>query len=159
LAARLEMPEHAVEQLLRAGHDVLSLAAPVDDRRTVEDTLASDDTDPEQALASERAEQQAHRLLARLDPRARRILRRRYGLDGTGTTLRECGEVYHISRERVRQLANAALARLRRDSRPQAADDDDPALTDARARRAGPSTPTVGAAAPGPTSCGGRGSP
>ena len=117
LAARLDMPVDAVEQLQRVGHDVLSLEAPVDERHTVEDTLASDELDPEAALASERAEQQAHQLLARLDPRARRILRRRYGLEGTGTTLRECGEAFHISRERVRQLANAALDRLRAEVR------------------------------------------
>jgi RNA polymerase primary sigma factor len=117
LADRLDMPVDAVEQLQRAGSDVLSLGAPVDERHTVEDTLASDDTDPEQALVSERAEQQAHQLLARLDPRARRILRRRYGLDGAGSTLRECGEAFKISRERVRQLANAALDRLREEAR------------------------------------------
>ena len=117
LAARLDMPVDAVEQLLRAGHDVLSLGAPIDERHTVEDTLASEDVDPEQALASERAEQQAHQLLARLEPRARRILRRRYGLDGAGSTLRECGEAFQISRERVRQLANAALDRLREEAR------------------------------------------
>jgi RNA polymerase primary sigma factor len=117
LATRLDMPVDAVEQLQRAANDVLSLEAPVDERRTVEDTLASDTTtDPEQALATERAEQQAHMLLARLDPRTRRILRRRYGLDGAGATLRECGEAFQISRERVRQLANAALDRLREEA-------------------------------------------
>lgn len=124
LADRLDMPVDAVEQLQRAASDVLSLGAPVDERRTVEDTLASEDVDPEQALASERAEARAHQLLERLDPRARRILRRRYGLDGAGSTLRECGEAFQISRERVRQLANAALDRLRQEAthRPLHAD-------------------------------------
>jgi RNA polymerase sigma factor (sigma-70 family) len=116
LGARLDMAVDAVEQLQRAASDVLSLEAPVDERHTLEDTLASEDVDPEQALASERAEQRAHQLLERLDPRARRILRRRYGLDGAGATLRECGEAFHISRERVRQLANAALDRLRQET-------------------------------------------
>ena len=120
LAQRTEIPVEMVERLLRAATDVLSLEAPIDDRHTVADTLATPPAvDPEEALAAERAEQQVHRLLAGLDARARRILRRRYGLDGSGATLRECSERFSLSRERVRQLANSALERMRQQAPPR----------------------------------------
>ncbi|MDD5055062.1 MAG: sigma-70 family RNA polymerase sigma factor [Candidatus Peribacteraceae bacterium] len=52
-------------------------------------------------------------LLHRLDPREQRIIRNRYGIDCKPTTLREIGDEFGISKERVRQLQNRALEKLR----------------------------------------------
>jgi RNA polymerase primary sigma factor len=52
--------------------------------------------------------------LARLPERSRRVLVRRYGLDGEPATLRELAEELGVSRERVRQLQRDAEGRLRR---------------------------------------------
>ena len=52
-------------------------------------------------------------LLCHLDDRERVILRMRYGLDnGEPMTLKEIGQRVNLSRERVRQLENDALATL-----------------------------------------------
>lgn len=56
----------------------------------------------------------ATKALESLDPKARRILRHRYGLDGAETkTLRELGSDYGVSRERIRQLQVRATQKLR----------------------------------------------
>jgi RNA polymerase primary sigma factor len=53
--------------------------------------------------------------LKKLDPRAARILRFRFGLDGTPEkTLEEIGHKFGLTRERIRQLQNEALIQLRR---------------------------------------------
>jgi RNA polymerase primary sigma factor len=54
-------------------------------------------------------------LITKLDPREARILRYRYGLDGgVEKTLEEVGRYFGVTRERIRQLQNAALFKLRR---------------------------------------------
>jgi RNA polymerase primary sigma factor len=54
-------------------------------------------------------------LLTRLDPREARILRYRFGLDGGAErTLEEVGRHFGVTRERIRQLQNVALTKLRR---------------------------------------------
>jgi RNA polymerase primary sigma factor len=50
-----------------------------------------------------------------LDPREMTILRYRFGLDGGGEkTLEEVGEKFGVTRERIRQIQNVALRKLRR---------------------------------------------
>jgi RNA polymerase primary sigma factor len=54
-------------------------------------------------------------LVKELDPREATILRYRFGLDGGGEkTLEDVGEKFGITRERVRQIQNAALRKLRK---------------------------------------------
>ena len=54
-------------------------------------------------------------LIDRLEPREARILRYRFGLDGgPERTLEEVGQQFGVTRERIRQLQNGALLKLRR---------------------------------------------
>jgi RNA polymerase primary sigma factor len=54
-------------------------------------------------------------LLAILDDRERKIIFQRFGLDGgKPKTLEEVGKKFEVTRERIRQLQNIALAKLRR---------------------------------------------
>jgi len=54
-------------------------------------------------------------LLGVLDDRERKIIFKRFGLDGgKPKTLEEVGEKFGVTRERIRQLQNIALAKLRR---------------------------------------------
>ncbi len=54
-------------------------------------------------------------LITKLDAREARILRYRFGLDGgTEKTLEEVGKYFGVTRERIRQLQNVALAKLRK---------------------------------------------
>jgi RNA polymerase primary sigma factor len=62
-------------------------------------------------------------LLSGLTPREEQVLRLRFGFDdGRERTLREIGEVLHLTRERIRQIEGEALQKLHDLTRPQAAD-------------------------------------
>ena len=121
LADALDLPAERVHRYLRTAVRPLSLEQPVGEEE--ESTLCQfieDDDSPEPA---ERAEQALLRgklddLLDTLQPREERILRLRYGLlDGHTYTLQEVGEMFGLTRERIRQIEQEALARLRHPSR------------------------------------------
>jgi RNA polymerase primary sigma factor len=96
---------------------IASLDAPVPgtDQRTVVDLLETDeDYEPDARIAAEELEDGLEVALQDLRPMEADILRSRYGLGGAKKqTLREIGERYALSRERIRQLQERALERLR----------------------------------------------
>ncbi|MBV1862747.1 MAG: sigma-70 family RNA polymerase sigma factor, partial [Nannocystaceae bacterium] len=120
LASDVELPLDKVEltiDAMRQRH--ISLDAPVgggDDARTLLETLIDADQRPMEELVSD--ENDAAKLRGKLLSLAsieQDILRQRFGLDGvTPRTLTEIGNQYDLSRERIRQLQQRALANLRR---------------------------------------------
>jgi RNA polymerase primary sigma factor len=121
LAEALELPAERVHRYLRTAVRPLSLEQPVGEEE--ESTLGQFIEDDDSPEPSERAEQALLRsklddLLDTLQPREERILRLRYGLlDGHTYTLQEVGEMFGLTRERIRQIEQEALARLRHPSR------------------------------------------
>jgi RNA polymerase sigma factor (sigma-70 family) len=70
--------------------------------------------DPDASVAADDARTRIERVLSGLDERDRKILELRFGfVDGEPRTLDEIGQVFGMSRERIRQLEKQALARLR----------------------------------------------
>lgn len=83
-------------------------------RDALRDALADDGPASDENLHERRLLDVLERAFETLDDGARDILRRRFGLDGDEPmTLREVGEAYSLSRERIRQLQQGALTRLR----------------------------------------------
>jgi RNA polymerase primary sigma factor len=121
LAIALDLPAERVHRYLRTAVRPLSLEQPVGEEE--ESTLGQFIEDDDSPEPSERAEQALLRqklddLLDTLQPREERILRLRYGLlDGHTYTLQEVGEMFGLTRERIRQIEQEALARLRHPSR------------------------------------------
>ena len=118
LASATGMRREQVETLIAADRKPRGLEEPVhgddDSASTFGDLLA----DPRAEDAYERvprrlAAQGLDGLLAVLTDRERRVLRARYGLDGPEQTLRELAERLGISAERVRQIEQEALGKLR----------------------------------------------
>jgi RNA polymerase primary sigma factor len=76
-----------------------------------------EDTDvppPAESVAQTMLTEEIGDILDQLTPREARILRLRYGLqDGESRTLKEVGEMFGLSRERIRQLEKEALRKLR----------------------------------------------
>lgn len=71
--------------------------------------------DPAENLSDKNMQEEISDLLAVLDERERKIIMARFGLDGgNARTLEEVGARFGVTRERIRQLQNIALAKLRR---------------------------------------------
>ena len=118
IGAELDIPAKQVRQLLEASIRPASLDAPLgdDDSNRIADVIADERaTSPYQDLEDKTNADLVHEVIAILDPREVTILRYRFGLDGGGEkTLEEVGEKFGVTRERIRQIQNVALKKLRR---------------------------------------------
>ncbi|HZJ67130.1 MAG TPA: sigma-70 family RNA polymerase sigma factor [Kofleriaceae bacterium] len=98
----------------------MSLDRPVhdDDDRSFGDTMADPDSEehsPADNLTTQTLTSQIKRLLHYLSPIEADVLTKRFGLgDDEERTFREIGDQYHLSRERIRQIQNSALDKLKR---------------------------------------------
>jgi RNA polymerase primary sigma factor len=116
IAQRLELgPKHRrqIRRALRTAQ-TSTQSMSLDDSEDLADLLADPSLKaPEETLFEEHEIGELKKLLAHIDDRQARILRMRYGFDGTAPlTLREIGEQLGITRERVRQIQNEALDSL-----------------------------------------------
>ena len=121
-AAELGTTTESLQSLLRSVPDVLSLdAPPAPGQRTRGESVADDGaSDPMDEAADSERHGQLESAIAALPERLRTILRLRFGLDGNGEVgLAEVGNRLGISAERVRQLQQQALTRLRQDQHLQ----------------------------------------
>jgi RNA polymerase primary sigma factor len=116
LAKEAGIEEKRVNELLELVDDTVSLETPVGDGESMYGDLIEDvnsETPDESTSTRLRAKELAH-ALSQLNPRMRRVLALRFGLDGeTPQTLEEVGVGLGITRERVRQLESRALRELR----------------------------------------------
>jgi RNA polymerase primary sigma factor len=117
IAAELELQTDEVESIRRSSQAPVSLEKPVGDDE--ESEFGHFLTDENEALPDEVAEEQLRkaalrRVLGSLSPRERRVLELRYGLDGEHPrTLDEVGRTFNVTRERIRQIENQSLKKLR----------------------------------------------
>jgi RNA polymerase primary sigma factor len=95
-----------------------SLDRPVGDedgRRFIDFLVEDDALSPYDDLASQRWNEEVRRLLNTLTPIESRIIRWRFGLDNEDElTLKEIGDKYNLSRERIRQLQEQAIGKIRK---------------------------------------------
>ncbi|MEX2294650.1 MAG: sigma-70 family RNA polymerase sigma factor [Acidimicrobiales bacterium] len=116
LAAETGLPEERVRVALRAAPDLISLSASIgEDDAELGDLLADDNADaPFEAAALSLARDDLQVLLDYLNPREREILSLRFGLQGEQPlTLDEVGQMFNVTRERIRQIEAKALTKLR----------------------------------------------
>jgi RNA polymerase primary sigma factor len=116
LATEAQLPVQKVKDLLELIEDPVSLETPVGDGESVYSDLIEDEkTDrPEQTTSDRLRHTELLRALDTLNPRMRRVVALRFGLDGEHPqTLEEVGAGLGITRERVRQLESRALRELR----------------------------------------------
>ncbi|MBW4474037.1 MAG: sigma-70 family RNA polymerase sigma factor [Stenomitos rutilans HA7619-LM2] len=117
LAAALEIDEDKLEQVLDVSQGTLSLHAWVGREEDTELMQLIEDADnvaPNDCLDHKLLCDRLNSVLDHLSDRERDIIRLRFGLeDGQHYTLTEIGELYHLSRERVRQIQAKAMRKLR----------------------------------------------
>lgn len=120
LAGEMGAPVKEIHRLEEVDANVVSLERAVRGRDAEEDTRLGDlleDVDapsPTEEAQDSMVRQQVRRAVETLPERERKIIDERFGLSsGQPKTLEEIGRQFDISRERVRQLQNVALGRLR----------------------------------------------
>lgn len=117
LARFMKMPKIQVEELLGYPHQVSSLDEPVDSEEKVTLLDAIEDTstlNPEEEMLQRTLREHIDRALNELPENYRTVIKLRYGLeDGQTHTYEEIGRRLGLSRQRVKQIADVALKRLR----------------------------------------------
>jgi len=118
LAQRVELPPSQVQWLLQITRPLLALEQPAGDDQEAElaDFIEDKEIDqPADVVASKLFSEKMGEILDELTPREAAIIRLRYGLQGADPhTLKEVGEIFKLSRERIRQVEKSALGKLRR---------------------------------------------
>src|SRR2546425_2074196 len=118
LASYLGMPAAKVTQLRTISIRPASLDAPIgDDDATEFSEIVGDENaaTPFEMLRDKTLRQDINEVLTELEPREAEILTLRFGLDGNKPkTLEDVGRRFRVTRERVRQIQNIALHKLRR---------------------------------------------
>ncbi|GAB4383443.1 MAG: sigma-70 family RNA polymerase sigma factor [Salibacteraceae bacterium] len=123
LSAALELPENDVKQNLKNNRRHVSMDAPLpgadEDDRNMYDLLEGDrEHNPESSLLNESLRKEIERSLATLSEREADVIRLYFGLTGKHPmTLEEIGEMFDLTRERVRQIKEKGIRRLRHTSR------------------------------------------
>ncbi len=121
IAAEMELSVDRVREILKIAQEPVSLETPIGEE---EDSHLGDFIEDEDAPAPAEAasfrllKEQLEDVLDTLTPREEKVLRLRFGLDdGRSRTLEEVGQVFGVTRERIRQIEAKALRKLRHPSR------------------------------------------
>jgi len=118
IADELDMPEDKIEAIMKINSKEVSMDAPVssDDDLTFIDTVVPDDNnDADKEIVSETESAEIKRSLSVLSERERQVIIYYFGLDSNNHayTLEEIGYMMDMTRERVRQVKDKALKKLR----------------------------------------------
>jgi len=118
LAEELQTTPGRIAAMRMASVRPTSLDAPIgdDDSNSFSEIVQDENAeDPYEMLEDKTVSGMLEDMVTKLDPREATILRFRFGLDGgTEKTLEEVGEKFGVTRERVRQIQNIALRKMRR---------------------------------------------
>ena len=121
LAAALDIKEEKIRDALQHAARHLSMDAPFgdDDNNSLLDVLTNvEDVAPDEPLLDESLKTDVERALASLKPREAEIMRLYFGIGHEKPlTLEEIGQVFSLTRERVRQIKEKALRKLRQKHR------------------------------------------
>lgn len=121
IASVVDLPPHKVQRALKVSRRSLSLEKPVGEEgdselgEFIEDEASPS---PSESAAQRMLREQLEEMFMSLSPREARILEMRFGLrDGHSYTLKETGQKFGLTRERIRQIEQEALAKLRQPNR------------------------------------------
>lgn len=123
IAAKMEVDEKKVKELRAIVKDPVSIDQSINDEddATIGDLVADETEAFEETFIQNEATQKVDKVLNSLEAREADILRRRYGfINGRPQTLEEVGAAYHLSKERIRQIEEGALKKLRNPLRANA---------------------------------------
>jgi RNA polymerase primary sigma factor len=121
IAKEMEIPEHKVEETLRISGRTISMDAPIDqddDMRFLDVFVSEDAEGTDEDLIRESLAREVQRSLSTLAEKEREIINMFYGIGVPHSyTLEEIGDRFDLTRERVRQIKEKAIRRLKHSSR------------------------------------------
>jgi RNA polymerase primary sigma factor len=120
IATRMEMTIEKLRFIAKSAQLPISLETPIgkEEDSRLGDFIESDGETPEDQVAKNLLREDLESVLSTLSPRERDVLRLRYGLDdGRMKTLEEIGQIFNVTRERIRQIEAKALRKLRHPNR------------------------------------------
>ena len=123
LARELDMTPEKVVEVQKYGREPISLSTPLGEDGDSEFGDLIEDTEavsPLEAVTAVARKRELERILSTMSEREALILRHRYGLiDGIPKTLDQIGEEIGVTRERIRQIENKAISKLKHPTRAQ----------------------------------------
>jgi RNA polymerase primary sigma factor len=123
ISKMLEISGEEVAEVLNSGSFYISIDQPIrnDDETNMKDYLSNPNTQmPDASLMEDSLKGEIRRVLKTLTPREEEIIKMYFGIDyERPLTLEEIGDRLKLTRERVRQIKEKALSRLRHQSRSQ----------------------------------------
>jgi len=120
IAKRLEISLSKLRAILKSAQSTISLETPLnkkEDTTRIGDFLIDNSTiSPDKKVIQENLFNEIRRILNQLSKKERDVLIMRFGLDDDGNkkTLEEIGSRYGVSRERIRQIENRAISKLKK---------------------------------------------
>jgi RNA polymerase primary sigma factor len=124
IADFLDMDKSRINDLINASKEFVSLETPLSsdkDANTISDLM--EDTkgaDPEEVLIDRTLQESIEEVLSTLTEKESNVIKYRFGLNGERPhSLKEIGDKYNLTKERIRQIEKKAISRLRHPSRSQ----------------------------------------
>ena len=123
IAEKMGVPIHHVQKILKVSKKTISLETPVgeeEDGRLEDFIEDKGSVSPQDAAINANLVKQTQRVLSTLDKREEKILRMRFGIgEKHDHTLEEVGQDFNVTRERIRQIEEKALRKLKHPSRAE----------------------------------------
>ena len=123
IAEKMGVPLHHVQKILRVSKKTISLETPIGEEEDsrLEDFIEDKwSISPQDAAISSNLAKQTQTILSTLDKREEKILRMRFGIgEKHDHTLEEVGQDFNVTRERIRQIEEKALRKLKHPSRAE----------------------------------------
>lgn len=120
VADSLGMSLKKMNSIIKSAQSTISIDTPTnqkEDANKIIDYIVDESTmTPDNRVSDENLLEDTRHILDQLSPKERDILILRYGLDSDGNkkTLEEIGSIYNVSRERIRQIENRAISKLKK---------------------------------------------
>jgi len=123
IAEKMGVPLHHVQKILKVSKKTISLETPVGEEEDgrLEDFIEDKGSiSPQDAAINSNLVKQTRTVLSTLDKREEKILRMRFGIgENHDHTLEEVGQDFNVTRERIRQIEEKALRKLKHPSRAE----------------------------------------
>jgi RNA polymerase primary sigma factor len=120
IAEKMDSPLEKVRQVLKTVREPISLETPIGEEDSHLGDFIEDKgvVSPSDIIIDVNLAEKTRKILASLTPREDKVLRMRFGIgEKSNHTLEEVGQIFDVTRERIRQIEAVALRRLRHPSR------------------------------------------